>query len=149
MVVRVGVSAEKKPDFLSRLVAFFLMRPYSHIFIIHDGFIYHSVTKGISSVEYNEYRASNHIIASKKVVLDCKPDIFINHFNFYKDLKYAESQVFGFIPFIGRLFNNGRKGAWCSEYVGWVLSDLGRRWEFAEGDISTPKMFEKIKGVAE
>ena len=129
---------------LSWLVETFTNRKYSHIFVVLDGIIYHSDVSGIDSLDFEEYKDTHDVVGEKDVTLHCGKRVFLDHHAFYKGLPYRETQVLGFIPFFGRLFKNGRKGAWCSEYVSWVLNDLGRRWEFADGDISTPAMFDRI-----
>lgn len=144
MRVMICISSEKKIDFMSRLIERILCRNYSHIFVVHKDTIYHAVGKGISTKSYVEYRKTHEIVGEKEVELYCNERVFLKHFIFYRGLEYSFSQALGFIPFFGRLFKNGRKSAWCSEYVSWVLNDLGRRWEFADADTSTPRIFEKI-----
>jgi len=144
MKVLIAISSEKKIDLVSRMIEWVLRRNYSHIFVVHNDTIYHSVGKGISQTNYSEYKKTHDIIGEKEVELYCNKTVFLDHFNFYRGLEYSVLQMLSIIPFLGGLFKTGHKSAICSEYVCWVLNDLGRRWEFADGDTSTPRIFERI-----
>ena len=144
MKVRVCVSHEKDRDFMSGVVETLIRRPYSHIFIEHKGIVYQAVPGGISTADYAAYAKDHDIVGIKEVDLKCSEDDFHKHYEFYSGLPYTYSQVLAFIPLIGKIFDNDRKRAWCSEYVCWVLNDLGHRWDLAEGDLTTPTVFERI-----
>jgi hypothetical protein len=139
-----AVSSEKNRDFMSMVVETALQRDYSHIIWIVDDIVYHAVEVGVTSCPLAEFMVDHDLVKQKEVELFCDKETFLAHFNFYKGIAYSRTQVLGYVPIVGRLWKNGRKYAWCSEYFCWVINDLGRRWEFADGDIITPTVFEKI-----
>lgn len=144
MKIKVCVSHEHDRDFLSGVVETLIRRPYSHIFIVYKDTIYQAVPEGISTYSYEEYKKTHDIVGEKERELKCTEDEFNAHFHFYQGLPYTYSQALAFIPLLGKFFNNGRLRAWCSEYVCWVMNDLGHRWDLAEGDLTTPRVFERI-----
>jgi hypothetical protein len=129
---------------MSRTVERLIQRPYSHIFIVYKDLVYQAVPGGIETEPYADYLLGHDIIGSKEVELHCDEQTFLAHYQFYRGLPYTYSQALAFIPVFGKLFDNDRKRAWCSEYVCWVLNDLGHRWDLAEGDLTTPAVFERI-----
>ena len=144
MKVTIGIASEKKRDFLSWVVETVMMRDYSHIFVEYRGLMYHALPEGMMIEDYDNFKKDHDIVGTKQVELRCRVMDFEAHFEFHRKASYSHFQFLGMIPVIGKLFMNGRNRFWCSEYVAWVLSDLGHRWEFADADLSTPKLFERI-----
>ena len=144
MRIKVCVSHEKDRDFMSGVVETLIRRPYSHILIVYEDLIYHAIPGGITTEPFAEYCKTHDIMGEKEVELYCEPWVFLEHYKFYRGLPYTHLQALAFIPVLGKLFDNDRKRAWCSEFVAWVLNDLGRLWDLAEVDLTTPRLFEVI-----
>jgi len=144
MKVTIGIASEKNRDFLSTVVEKVLFRDYSHIFVVYRGMMYHALPEGMCIDDYEAFKELHDIVGEKQVELHCRVGDFERHFEYHRAASYSHWQFLGYLPLIGRLFMNGRNKFWCSEYVAWVLSDLGYRWEFADADLITPKLFEEI-----
>ena len=149
MVIKVAVSSERKPDRISwGIMLFGNGAPYSHIYFVLDGRMYHADDKGVCDDDYTEFLKDHYEIASKEVTFNCTPEFFKEWHNKLKltQVPYSMGQYMGFVlPWFKSWFANGRKKAICSEYVAWGLFDLADREEFMEAEFKTPaQVFEAI-----
>lgn len=146
MQILVCVSTEKIPDFISWQIMRRLRYAGSHIFIVYQGRMYHSVERGVCHDDFTAFSADHHITHQKEVSLNCTEEEFFAWFEKHQGIQYSNAQYFGFFfGFLKRFVRNYRKKAICSEFVAWVLTDLAGRIEFKDADFLSPKdVFELI-----
>lgn len=136
--ITVAVSAEIKPDFVSRMIMWFTKATFSHIMIIDKGEIVHSVGEGNSKADLNKY-LETHKLQAKRIRLKKPYDYFRGYVDGSQGKEYSESQYWGFLfkP-LRKFFRNGNEKEICSEYVARCLNHCCG-YDFKDMDFLTPK----------
>lgn len=144
--VKICVSAEMLPDFVSYSIMRWLGFKGSHIFIEFKGKMYHAIGAGICDGSFTEWCKTHYITHEKEVQLNCTETEFLEWYEKHKGIPYSDSQYIGFLlsP-LRRFVRNKRKKAICSEFVCWLLADLAGRSDFKDADFLDPKeVFKRI-----
>jgi hypothetical protein len=142
------ISAEEKPDLVSKAIMWKLDTNYSHIGIgiadddgeIHT--LYHSIGDGYTKQPTESWLKKGKIINGVKEIKVINADQAIGYLegNIGKD--YSESQYLGFvIPSLARFFANGVSKQICSEAVAlFLMNHLEGGFEIKkQADFASPK----------
>lgn len=144
--IKVNIWRERKFDYRSWLVEFFLGKKYSHISIEKDGLLYHMTLHGFRIDVKKDFESTHILVDEKTVNLTCSEDYFNGFIDGNEGRSYAYIQNVGMsIKWLARLFVNGRADMHCSEFVAWALARCAdKKWK-EEIDFLDPKeVFEAI-----
>jgi hypothetical protein len=142
------ISAEIKPDFVSRAIMWKLGCNYSHIGIglkdemgnLHT--LFHSVGEGFSEISVGDFIAHGKRIVAVKDVPIKNADFAMGYLIGMKGKEYSESQYFGFlIPKLQKYFDNDNRKLICSEAVALFLQEhmVGEFEKIKQADFASPK----------
>ncbi len=149
MKFEIIVSREKKPDFWSRQIMKALKTDYSHAAIVVDRmWLYQSTHEGFHRVSLGKFLETHDIWL--KPVWVTNGDYALGWLDGCIGTEYGLAQYGGFIlPWLGKLFKNGRAKQTCSEAVADFLVDCcrdGTVFKQGENDFITPKhVWESLK----
>lgn len=146
MQVNVHIWRERKFDFRSWLVEFFLGKKYSHISIERDSILYHMTLHGFRRDVLSDFESTHIIVGRKTVALTCTEDYFNGFVDGNEGRSYAYIQNVGMsVKWLSRLFVNGRTDLHCSEWVGWFMVKCAGKKFKEELDFMDPKeVFEAL-----
>lgn len=144
MKVLLQVSSERVPDLVSWQIMRRLKFDGSHVFIVipEEDLMFHCVETGLRIDDYTKFCETHHITRSKEIELACTRDEFQRWFDDHRRTTegYGTMQYLGFcIPIVKYWVRNARRKAICSEFVCWVLSDLGGYSNLEDSDFLSPK----------
>ena len=148
MKISVGFTAELKPDFISRSIMKFLKTDYSHVFLIHDGIIYHSDGRGVNKIHLEYYKKTHKLVYEFPLEISLTEKEFEAYMKGAQGKEYSESQYLGFLfDFMKKWVRNGEEKMICSELVAQVLQDFGGFTLPKEADFMSPKdVYNLLKG---
>lgn len=140
MKVKIGVAAEKIPDFWSWQIMRITKFGASHAILIIENEIFHAVSAGVCRVPFAPFLVDHWITDSVEIDVNCTREEFEIWFSKVKGIPYSYRQLLGFaVPkFMRRFFSNGRKAAICTEFVLWFLTDF-MKWDEPGYEFATPK----------
>lgn len=144
--IKVSVTRPTNPDIISRIIMWFMGAKYSHIMIRSEGWIYHSVGKGVSVTSGNKYFSDHIAVDTKTVKCLCSEKVLERYVQEQLEKDYSQSQFIGFIfPWTRVWFRNGENRTICSEFVGRILNrHCG--YKIKDLDFKSPKdIFEAIR----
>ena len=146
----IWVSAEIKPDFVSRMIMWWLKCDYSHIGIglvdqdneLHT--IYHSVGEGFSTLSVKDFLSHGKKIVGVKHIPVKNPDQALGFLDGMMGKDYSEMQYIGFmLPWLKKLVDNGEGELVCSEaatlFVQKYMVDGEIKFKDFNADFTSPK----------
>ena len=140
MKIQVAFTCEKKPDIISKIIMWVLKSTYSHVFLVHNESIYHSVGDGVCKIKLSDYLKTHNLIKYFDVELDCSEEVFEAFMAGEDGKDYSESQYIGFMfPFMQSYFDNDNEKRICSEFVAIVLEKYGKYVLPKDADFMHPK----------
>jgi len=151
MKVTICWMAEKKPDFISRMVMRVDKAPYSHVLVrFNDRFgvdsIYHATGKGVHIQPFRNYLDTHKIVYSKVVHLKCTNQFFWGYISGSDGKEYSRWQIFRIFTGVS-WFKNGKAKMICSETVGELLHYHSKYQLEGDRDLWTPRyLYEVFKG---
>ncbi len=149
--IKVCASTEKIPDLVTWQIMRVTKYHASHVFLVYKDEVFECAGEGIARTCFIKFQEIHWVV--EEVILDapCTEEQFYDWFKMYEKLPYSESQWFGFIlpKWLTFLFKNNRKGAICTEFVCWFLTDI-MKFDVGEVEFKKPQEvidFVKTKGV--
>lgn len=151
---------EDQPDLFSRLIMWFLKRPYSHNAIIYKGKMWHSYEPGVMCDDPETQMIGHTIAASTTITLECTEDYLDAYLEGERGKAYADRQNWAMIllkiPLVGnwitgKMACNPDAERNCSEFVGNIIHKfyapmpgIQDRWTPADTeDFLKPRRFIK------
>lgn len=142
-------SKEKNPSMLGKLISWYTKSECTHVGILVNDHIYHSVKKGVSKITERAFLTERDYVDKINIshlVDDSKAAEWLES---KLGLPYSYSQYYGvFLKWIKFLFVNKYEKFICSEFVYYFYTSLiGKDWIVEHPDFLTPSdVVIKFKG---
>lgn len=151
MKVQICWMAEKKPDFVSRMIMKYDKSDFSHVlirFMDRHGLdsIYHATGRGVHIEPFDPYLHNHKVVSFKKIELDISQEFFWGYVSGSDGKEYSRWQIVRIFTGIN-LFKNNKTKMICSETVGELMHFYSDYKLEGDRDLWTPKyLHEKVFG---